>query len=388
MATVDRLRRRVVVVGAGAVGLAAALQLARAGVSNVIVVDRLGAPGMGSTSRANGGVRAQFSTAINVEFSRFTIAGLLDLHDRTDGLVGLRQVGYLFMAGTEAAEAALRENWELQRSLGLGVDWLTPAEVLARAPFVRADGLRGGTFCATDGIIDPHGVASALAQVGRAAGVEYVFGQEVVAVDVRGASLVVRTPNLDIVAEHVVNAAGPLARELAAMAGVDLPVRPYRRNLACTQPVAGYPDRIPMCVDLDTGVLIRREGGGFLLAYSDPNDSPTTETAFDPRFLEDVARRIGHRFPFLESVPIDERNCWAGLYPETPDHQAIIGPAGQLSAFIQCAGFGGHGIMHSLAAGQAVAELVRDGTCRSFDLHQLRPSRFEEGDLTVEAAVL
>jgi sarcosine oxidase, subunit beta len=102
---VERLHRRVVVVGAGAVGLSAALQLARAGVSDVIVIDRLGAPGMGSTSRANGGVRAQFSTAINVEFSRFTIAGLQDLH-RTTGLVGLRQVGYLFMAATEAVEAA------------------------------------------------------------------------------------------------------------------------------------------------------------------------------------------------------------------------------------------------------------------------------------------
>jgi len=382
------LHRRVVVVGAGAVGLAVALQLARAGVADVIVVDRLEAPGMGSTSRANGGVRAQFSTAISVEFSRFTIAGLQDLHQLTAGLVGLRQVGYLFMAGTEAAETGLRHNWDLQRSLGLEVKWLTPAEVLGVAPFVRPDGLRGGTFCATDGIIDPHGVASALAQVGRAAGVEYLFGEEVIALDPSGEGLVVHTPHLDIVARQVVNAGGPFARELAAMAGVDLPVRPYRRNLACTQPVAGHPDSIPMCVDLDTGVLVRREGGGFLLAYSDPNDSPTAETTFDARFLEDVALRIGHRFPFLESVPIDERKCWAGLYPETPDHQAIVGPAREVSAFIQCAGFGGHGIMHSLAAGQAVAELVRDGTCRSFDLRQLRPSRFEEGDLTVEAAVL
>src|SRR5205807_6567033 len=146
----------------------------------------------------------------------------------------------------------------------------------------------------------------------------------------------------------------------------ELPVEPYRRNLACTQPVAGYPEHTPMCVDMDTGVLIRREGGGFLLAYSNPDDPPSTETAFDRGFLEAVAARIGHRFSFLERVPIDERKCWAGLYPETPDHQAIIDTGPDVDGFIQCVGFGGHGIMHSLAAGRAVAELVRDGACGPF----------------------
>ena len=190
-------------------------------------------------------------------------------------------------------------------------------------------------------------------------------------------------------APHVVNAAGPTAGEVASLAGVELPVEPYRRNLACTQPVAGYPDPTPMCVDLDTGVLIRREGGGgFLIGYSNPDDPPTTDTSFDPRFLEAVANRVGHRFPFLRSIPIDERKCWAGLYPETPDHHAVVDPAPGAEGFIQCAGFGGHGIMHSLAAGRAVAELVRDGACRTFDLRPLRLSRFQEGDLTVEAAVL
>src|SRR5580693_4287966 len=110
-------RARAVVIGAGAIGLAVALQLRRAGVEGVVVVERNASPGMGSTSRANGGVRAQFTTAINIAFSRFTIEQLRALHDRTAGQVGFRPIGYLFMTGTESGEIALRDARDLQRSL-------------------------------------------------------------------------------------------------------------------------------------------------------------------------------------------------------------------------------------------------------------------------------
>ena len=158
MADAVKVDRRLVVVGAGAVGLAVALQLRRAGAQRVLVVDRLETPGMGSTSRANGGVRAQWGTAINVEFSRFTIGALRDLDERTGGVVGLKQVGYLFLTGTESGEAVLRENLRLQNSLGVQSRWLSPEAALATAPYVSPAGLRGGRFCPTDGLIDPHGV--------------------------------------------------------------------------------------------------------------------------------------------------------------------------------------------------------------------------------------
>jgi glycine/D-amino acid oxidase-like deaminating enzyme len=139
---------------------------------------------------------------------------------------------------------------------------------------------------------------------------------------------------------------------------------------------------------MDTGVLIRREAGGFMLAYADPSDEPTFDTSFDPAFLDSVADRTGNRFPFLDSIPIDQRKCWAGLYPETSDHHAIVDGSPEDGRFVHCVGFGGHGIMHSLAAAQAVAELVRDGRCTTFDIRPLRLSRFAEGDLIVETAVL
>jgi sarcosine oxidase subunit beta len=143
-----------------------------------------------------------------------------------------------------------------------------------------------------------------------------------------------------------------------------------------------------MCVDLDTGVLVRREGAnGVVVAYSDPNDPPSRETTLDPAFLPALAERVGNRFPFLQDLPADAARCWAGLYPETPDHHAIIGPSPGLPGFAQCVGFGGHGIMHAPAAGRAVAELIVKGRCDAFDLGPLRPSRFEEGDIAQEAAV-
>src|SRR5580693_3082629 len=141
-------RARAVVIGAGAIGLAVALQLRRGGVDGVVVVDRNASPGMGSTSRANGGVRAQFTTAINIEFSRFTIEKLRELHEQSGGRVGFRANGYLFMTGTESGEAALRRARALQLEHGVDVDWLSPSDVLAMAPFVNEEGLRAGTFCA------------------------------------------------------------------------------------------------------------------------------------------------------------------------------------------------------------------------------------------------
>jgi glycine/D-amino acid oxidase-like deaminating enzyme len=384
----------VVVVGGGVIGLSVARELRRAGAGRVVVLEKAAAVGQGSSSRAAGGVRAQFTTRINVEFSMHSIAELERL-ERDTGLLSLRQTGYLLMTGTEAGERSLAEACALQRSLGVDTRWMDAAEVLALAPFVRPDGLRAGTFHHRDGFLDPHGVVSAMrADAGRL-GVEIVTGIDVTGIG-RSADggFDVTAGGRSLRAGWVVNAAGPEAAKVAALLGVDLPVSPVRRNLAFVRDPAGPPPPgldglIPMTVDLDTGVLVRREvSGGFVLAWSDPDDPPSWDVSLDPRFLEALGQRVGHRFPFLEELPVDPRQCWAGLYPETPDHHAIVGAPPEAPGFVQCAGFGGHGVMHSPAAGRAVAELVTLGRCETFDLRPLRPSRFDEGDLVIETAVL
>ena len=377
-----------VVVGAGVIGLSVARELARAGVAEVVVLERHGAIGQGSTSRANGGFRAQFTTTPNITFSHWSIGELERLESET-GMLSMHQTGYLLFTGTEEGERGLRTAFELQRSIGVSTEWLAPEGVLAKAPFLRPDGLRAGTFHARDGFLDPYGVVRAMERQARGLGVRVQTNVEVRAIRRVRDGFEVEHDGGVIRASWVVNAAGSDACEVGAMLGVEVPVTPYRRNLAFAPDPAHAGELIPMCVDLDTGVLVRREpSGGYVIAYSNPNDPPGRETAVDPAFFEDLAERIGNRFPFLEEHPIDPGRCWAGPYPETPDHHAIVGDTPGVPRFLQCAGFGGHGVMHSPAAGRAIAELVTHGRCRIFDLHPLRLSRFAEGDLVVETAVL
>jgi sarcosine oxidase subunit beta len=379
----------VAVVGGGVIGLSVARELRLAGVDRVVVLEREASVGQGSSSRANGGVRAQFTTRANIEFSAWSIAELERL-DAETGLLGFHQTGYLLLCGTEAGEQGLAAAFELQRSLGVEVRWLTPAQALELVPFLRPEGLRAATFHGRDGFLDPHGVVTAMRAEAERLAARILTGAEVTAVDpARGGGLDLRVGDTTVRAGVVVNAAGPAAGRVAGLFGAELPVAPVRRNLAYVREPGGPTQLIPMCVDLDTGVLLRREAsGGFVVAWSDPDDRPSWETTVDPRFLEQLAQRVGNRFPLLEDLPLDPRQCWAGLYPETPDHHAVIGPAPEVPALLHCAGFGGHGVMHSPAAGRAVAELVTLGACRTFDLHPLRPERFAEGDLVIETAVL
>jgi sarcosine oxidase, subunit beta len=379
----------VAIVGGGAIGLSVARELARSGVGRIVILERQGAAGQGSTARANGGVRAQFTTPINIAFSLHSIAEFERLNRDHRGLLSFHQVGYLFFTGTEEGEAGLRGARRIQRALGVDTEWVEPGDVVARAPLVRPDGLRGGTFHRRDGFLDPHGVVEVLRKECPATRVSIRTGTSVVGLRPRRTAIAVTTTDGDVEAGWVVNAAGPHAGEVATMAGLDLPIRPVRRNLAFVRIADEPAGLIPMCVDVDTGVLVRREvGGGYVIAYSNPGDAPGWDTSVDPRFLEDLARLIGNRFPTLRHAPIDPRQCWAGLYPETPDHHAVVGPAPDAQRIITCAGFGGHGLMHAPAAGRAVAELVREGSSSTFDLRPLRPERFREGDLVVESAVL
>jgi len=377
----------VAVVGGGVIGLACAREIARAGVADVVVLESLPAVGQAASSRANGGFRAQFTTAPNIAFSLFSIGELEDLEQRT-GLLSLHQPGYLFVTGTEDGERALRAACQLQRSLGVPTEWLSPDEVRGHAPFLRMDGVRAGTFHGRDGVLDPAGVVAAQAQEARAAGARILVHTPVTAIERDGTGWLLRHDGGPTRADVVVNAAGADAGDVAALAGAVVPVQPVRRHLAHALDPTGGP-RTPMVVDLDTGVIARREpAGGWIIGYANPADPPGRDTTIDPVFFEDLAELVPNRFPFLEDLPMDPAQCWAGLYPETPDHHAIVGEDPAVPGLFECVGFGGHGVMHAPAAGRAIAELLASSRCDTFDLRPLRPSRFAEGDLVVETAVL
>jgi len=377
-------RTDVAVIGAGVIGLSCARELAGAGV-RVTVLEGSHTAGRGSSALANGGIRAQFTTEINIAFSRFSIPELETL-GRTVGGLGFHQTGYLMLAGTEPSESRLRDACELQRRLGVETRWLDPAEIASMVPFVRADGIRGGTFNARDGFLDPAGLVSALLAGARARGVAIITGAAVSEIE---PGFSIRHAKGELHADAVVNAAGTGARAVARRLASDVPVEPVRRNLAHVMDPSGAGGLTPMTVDVDTGVLVRREpAGGWVVAYANPDDHTSWDTSVDPAFLYDLAARLPNRFPAILDLPIDPSHCWAGLYPETPDHHAIVGEDPASPGLFHCVGFGGHGLMHAPAAGRAIRELVTTGRCETFDLRPLRPSRFVEGDLVVESAVL
>jgi sarcosine oxidase, subunit beta len=376
----------VVVIGAGAIGLSVACELRRLG-ADTMVLEAKAAPGLGSTGKAMGGVRAQFSTSPNISFSAYSIAAYKRLAAAHADILTFHQVGYLLVAGNPDIALSLRARAELQRSLGIETELLSAARLSAIAPYLRPDGIETASFHAHDGFLDPHSVTTALVRELRSLGAKISANAPVTALAAQGASgFRVRTALGDLTTGWVVNAAGPDAAEVAALIGSNLPVIPVRRNLAFID--GPREPLMPMSVDLDTGVVVRREvGGGYVVAFADPSDPPTKSITLDPAFLPKVAARIGNRFPFLENVPINSRQCWAGLYPETADHQSVIGAFPNVPRVMHCAGFGGHGLMHAPAAGLAVAELITRGTCTTFDLHIFRPTRFAEGDLTPETAI-
>ena len=371
-------------IGAGVIGLSCARELAGAGV-NVTVLEAAEAAGRGSSALANGGIRAQFTTEVNIAFSRFSI-GELETLEQTVGGLGFHQTGYLLLAGADASESRLRDGVELQRRLGVETRWLEPDEIASMIPFVRTEGIRGGTFHARDGFLDPAGLVAALLAEARTSGGTIVTRAAVSAIE-RG--FVVRHEKGDLHADAIVNAAGAGARAVARLLGSDVPVEPVRRNLAHVMDPSPAGGLTPMTVDVDTGVLVRREPtGGWVVAYSDPGDPPGWDTSVDPAFLPALAARLPNRFPSILDLPMDPSRCWAGLYPETPDNHAIVGEDPTVPGLFHCVGFGGHGLMHAPAAGRAIRELVTLGRGETFDLRPLRPSRFVEGDLVAESAVL
>jgi glycine/D-amino acid oxidase-like deaminating enzyme len=380
--------RQVVIIGAGVIGCSVAFHLARAGQRGICIVERESLPGSGSTSKANGGIRAQFTTETNLRMSLLSMQILDQLADEIGEPPVYRKAGYLFVTGNTERLQAMARAVEFQQARGVTVELLDADGVRARAPFV-AGAVVGGTFGARDGFIDPGGLANFFLREATRAGVEIRYRAEVTALErERSGDLGVATTAGRVTAPVVVNAAGPYAGRVAGMLGVELPVEPVRRHILISGPCPSLPALIPMTIDADTGVLIRREGDRVLIAYSNPDEPPGFNTAFDPDFPERIADTLEPRFPAVAAAGLDLRRSWAGLYEVTPDHHAVLGTVPEQPGFVLANGFSGHGVMHAPAAGRAVAELITAGRCASIDIAPLEIGRFARRELIHETMVL
>jgi sarcosine oxidase subunit beta len=381
-----------VIIGSGIVGSSVAYHLAQQGCTNVLVLEREAHQGKGSTGKSMGGVRAQFSTQVNIQMSKYSI----DFFSKFDEVVGhpadYRAHGYLFCATNEKHLAYLKANKERQNALGVtNVEWVTPEDIVKMVPQLRVDDILGGTFCPTDGFVDPHSVMMGFMLNAREKGVRLWLDTQVTGIDVASDSrriAGVHTTRGFISTPVVVNAAGAWAAQIAEMAGAELPVEPLRRQLVPTEPFDQLPQRFPMVIDMSTGFHFRREGKGILLAWNDPTETPGFKTEFDPTFVEKILTRAASRVPVLAEAGVNPRRAWAGLYEMTPDHHAIIGPAPNVDGLYFVNGFSGHGVMHSPASGRLTADLILKGHSDLIDASQLSVNRFAEGGSLEETAIL
>src|SRR5919108_3582061 len=376
----------IAIAGAGVIGCSIAFHLARMGGSGVVLLEREALPGAGSTSKANGGIRAQFTTEINVRMSLASMEILDALAPAIGDPPVYRKAGYLFVTGDPARLRAMQSAAAWQRERGVPVEMLDAKGVRARAPWLGGS-VAGGTFGPRDGFIDPGRLCNFFLGEALRGGARIRYCSEVLEIGREPAGdFRLRTASGELIANALVNAAGPWAKQVAAMAGVQVPVEPVRRHILLTGPCTALPPLIPMTIDADSGVLIRREGDRILVAYSNPDEPPGFNLAFDPAFAERVAAPLQERFPDAAEAGIDTRRSWAGLYEVTPDHHAIVGQAAP--GFFLANGFSGHGVMHAPAAGRAVAELIMRGRSESVDIAALSIDRFARGELIHERMVL
>lgn len=380
----------VIIIGGGIVGSSIAFHLTGAGCPNVTVIERETHQGKGSTGKSMGGVRAQFATAVNVRMSLYSIPFFSRFEEITGHPSGYRSQGYLFVASQESHLAYLRANYQCQVENGLqNAQLLQRDDVVRIAPEIRSDDIIGGSFCPTDGFVDPYSVMNGFMAAAVARGAKLLRDAEVVGIDVdtKGVSGV-RTTQGSIASRIVVNAAGPWAGQVAKLAGVDLPVEPLRRMLVPTEPFDEVSHESPMVVDMATGFHYRPEALGLLLAWNDPEETPGFKLNFDPAFIEKILTRGVTRLPCLEEAAINPRRAWAGLYEMTPDHYPVLGPVAQVPGFFLANGFSGHGVMHSPATGRILSDLILKGSTDLIDAGLLGIDRFATGRLLHETAVL
>src|ERR1700675_2014406 len=380
----------IVIIGSGIVGSSVAYHLAEQGCTNVLVIERETHQGKGSTGKSMGGVRAQFSTPVNIQMSLYSIPFYATFEERLGHPSGYKPQGYLFMAPSEAHLKYLRTNYELQVKMGLKDVRLLAAEEIARMyPQLRSDDIVGGSFCSSDGFVDPNSAMVGFMKCAADKGARLLRDTEVPAIlrDARGVTGV-ETTRGPVATRKVVNAAGPWAAGVAKLAGVELPVEPLRRMLVPSEPFDDFPRTAPMIVDMSNGFHFRPEARGFLLAWNDPEETPGFKTDFDPAFVEKILTRAADRVPCFANLPVNSKRAWAGLYEMTPDHHPILGEAPGVPGFFLANGFSGHGVMHAPATGKVLSDLILTGKTEMIDASLLSLSRFAEGRLIHETAVL
>ena len=377
----------VVVIGGGVMGVSAAYHLASRGCRDVVLLEKAQFLGSEATGKCAGGIRYQFSTEINVRLSLLSLPMLDRFEAELGQPIDLRRTGYLFLLDNRGDLATFERNVAMQNRLGVPSRILSCNEAAALAPLIQMDDIVGAAWHEGDGLADPNGVVQGYAAAARRAGAQLFTGVTALGIRVEsGRVAAVETSDGTIATRHVVDAAGPWAGQVAALAGVDLPIVPVRRQIAVTTPLPQVPPDFPFVIDFSRSLYFHREGRGILTGQSNPDETPGFDQSVDHAWTERHLDAAMMRFPLLARAGLLRE--WAGLYEVTPDAHPVIDTLADPAGFTIVAGFSGHGFMHGPIAGLLVAEMILDGRAHSLDIRQLRFSRFAEGDLVREHNVV
>ena len=366
-----------VIIGGGVVGCSIAYHLAGRGVRDVLVLERE-TVGSGTTSKAAGGIRAQFPTETEIRFSLEAIAVFERFEDEFGVDPGYKKIGYLFLVSDPADLRGFETRIALQRRLGVDVRVIAPDDAKKLVPALRVDDLVAAVWGPNDALAGPAEVTNGFARRARERGARLVEAVRVTTIGRAGDRVTgVGTTDGTVSTPLVINAAGPVAATVARLAGVEVPVQPRRRHIFYTEPFPEIPGPIPLTTDRASGFYFRKELEQILFSPGDVEDIGTDfEVPMDWSRLDEAVDKAVHRVPVLETAKI--AGGWAGLRPLTPDDHAIIGWAPGVEGFFLAVGFGGHGFQHSPATGRHVADWIVDGK-PSMDLSLFDPARFATG---------
>ncbi|MDI6105847.1 FAD-binding oxidoreductase [Actinoplanes sp. NEAU-A12] len=363
----------VVVIGGGAIGTSIAFHLAEAGVRDVVLLER-GELGSGSTCKAAGGVRAQFSDRINIELGARSLEAFARFGRRPGQEIDLHRVGYLFLLSTAEDVESFERDVALQNELGISSRMIDVAEAAALSPLITTEGLLAAAWSPDDGHCTPESVVLGYAGAARRHGATLHTRVTVTGIDVTGdRARTVHTDRGPITAGAVICAAGAWSAAIGEMAGTALPVTPLRRQIIFTEPMPDLTGPVPFTIDFSSTLYFHREGRGLLMGMSDPLQEPGFHHGYSTGWLPRLGAAIAARAPRLLDVGL--RDGWAGLYEVTPDHNAIIGRSAATTNFLYATGFSGHGFLQAPAVGEVVRDLYLERT-PVVDVSPLTADRF------------
>ncbi|MFE6157878.1 NAD(P)/FAD-dependent oxidoreductase [Streptomyces sp. NPDC056486] len=366
----------VVIVGGGVMGASIAFHLAEAGVRDIVVVE-CGELACGSSGKPIGGIRAHFSDPLNIELGNRSLRAYRDFPQRPGADIRLDTVGYLFVLTSERQAVEFAESVRLQNSMGVPSRMIDADEARRLCPYLSAEGLVAAVHSPTDGHARPGLAVRGYADAAALAGVRFATHTRVTGMDTTGDRVsAVHTDRGSVTCSTVICAAGAWSGQIGAMVGVDLPVRPVRRQLAFTERLSPAAPRIPFTIDFTSSAYFHNSDDGLLFGLADPRQADGFDTTWTPGWLDLFRDVVRHRAPALAEMPLADG--WAGLYEVTPDHNALIGRSGDLPNFLYATGFSGHGFLQAPAVGEIVRDLhLEREPC--VDIAPMSADRFRTG---------